>query len=305
MWLKFYKTSVAKKLFFTAFFMVILCCFAMFVAMLYALIAYPNGLQYIQMAMSAPSVSSVGVLKVFQSAQSIGLFVLPALVMAYLFEDEGLLFLKLKHNILPLVLLLSALLVFACCPIINVLASFNQKLQLPESMSALQDWIVRSERNASELTNLFLFADSYAGLLVNMLVMAVLPAIGEEMLFRGVLQQYCIKLSKNEHVGIWITAIVFSAFHMQFLGFLPRVFLGLVLGYLFFYTKNLWYPIVFHFVNNGMSVLFFYYKQQGTSNLNPDKIGLENDQQWMVLTSLFLIGVILYFVRKLNSTEVR
>jgi len=230
---------------------------------------------------------------------------LPTLIMVYLFEPEGFAFLKFQRKTFVTVLLFTALLVFICSPVINILANFNQKLQLPANWAGLQGWIENSEHEASILTETFLFTSSLSGLFLNILIMAILPAIGEELLFRGLLQQYFIKLSKNAHIGIWITAIIFSAFHMQFFGFLPRMFLGLVLGYLFYYTNNLWYPIAFHFVNNALNVLFYYLKQHGLNNLNPENIGIEHNQQWMVFVSLAFIGLVFYFIRKLIHVETR
>ena len=118
------------------------------------------------------------------------------------------------------------------------------------------------EATAEGMLRSLLVMESPAELLLNLLVMAVLPAIGEELLFRGVLQQKIERLSQRPHLAIWSTAFVFSAIHMQFEGFLPRMLLGAALGYLFYWTRNLWVPIVAHFVFNGAQVAAQYFARE-------------------------------------------
>ena len=86
-------------------------------------------------------------------------------------------------------------------------------------------------------------------------MVAMIPAIGEELLFRGVLQKQLIKGLGNAHVAIILTAVIFSAFHLQFLGFFSRALLGMLFGYLYYWSKNMWYPILTHFTNNGLALL--------------------------------------------------
>jgi len=100
--------------------------------------------------------------------------------------------------------------------------------------------------------------DSFGSFLLNMLMVAVIPAVGEELLFRGVIQKLLQKLVNNAHLAIIITAILFSAMHFQFYGFLPRWIMGIILGYLFYWSGNIWYPIIAHFLNNGFQVLMVY-----------------------------------------------
>lgn len=94
--------------------------------------------------------------------------------------------------------------------------------------------------------------------LISLIIIALLPAIFEEMLFRGSLQPVMINIAKNTFAGILITAILFSALHISFYGFLPRLALGLILGYIFYYSKNLWLPIIMHFLNNALGITQMY-----------------------------------------------
>ena len=112
-----------------------------------------------------------------------------------------------------------------------------------------------AENTAAELQERFLSGTSYLDLFVNIVVMAIAPAVCEELLFRGVIQNQLEKWFKNAHVAVWVAAIIFSAIHFQFYGFFPRMILGAALGYLLVYGKSLWLPIVAHALNNFMAVV--------------------------------------------------
>ncbi len=94
--------------------------------------------------------------------------------------------------------------------------------------------------------------------IISLIIIALLPAMFEEMLFRGALQPVMINITKNALAGILITSILFSALHASFYGFLPRLVLGLILGYIFYFSKNLWLSIVFHFLNNALGITQMY-----------------------------------------------
>ena len=112
------------------------------------------------------------------------------------------------------------------------------------------------EASAMALTERFLAADGIGGLLLNLGLMALLPALAEEMSFRGVLQGV-LSPQRHTHVAIWVTAFIFSAIHMQFYGFIPRMMMGALFGYVFVWTGSLWVPIVMHFINNGIAVVSY------------------------------------------------
>lgn len=125
-------------------------------------------------------------------------------------------------------------------------------------MAQLEQELKAAEELAAKLTQAFVKADTLDVLWVNILVIAVLPAIGEEFLFRGVLQNFVRLTTGKKHFAVWMIAIVFSAFHGQFYGFIPRLILGAALGYAYLFTGNLWISIVMHFVNNAFAVVSSY-----------------------------------------------
>ncbi len=191
-----------------------------------------------------------------QVAQQTGLFLLPALILSYFLRNNGQTFLKIgmAPRILSLILILMLGLVLL--PVINITGELNSKMVLPEYFSGLQEWMENKESTASHLTSLLILSDGKASLPLNILILAVVPAFCEEVLFRGLFQQLACRTFNSSHAGIWFTALIFSTIHLQFFGFLPRLILGLVFGYLFFWSGNLWYPVAAHFVNNLVPVLF-------------------------------------------------
>ncbi|PST85054.1 CPBP family intramembrane metalloprotease domain-containing protein [Pedobacter yulinensis] len=200
-------------------------------------------------------------LKIMQAASSIGVFIVPALLLV---RTEGRKFSDFYHFRRPepsFFLLVLAIMV-ASLPVMECVALWNQKMVLPEGLKWLEDWMRRKEDEAMEITIALISTKSIGGLLVNMLVIAILPGIGEELMFRGAVQRAFGRAFRNPHFVIWITAFIFSAIHMQFYGFLPRLLLGAAFGYIYFWTGNLWYAMFAHFLNNAYSVTAAYIMQQ-------------------------------------------
>ena len=150
------------------------------------------------------------------------------------------------------------------------------------------------EEKAREMTQVLTNFSSTGRLLVAFLVIAVLPGIGEELVFRGLLQNKLLALTRNPHVAIWVSAALFSAVHFQFYGFLPRMLLGAVFGYLYVWSGNLWVPILAHFVNNAFTLLMVYLYQQKISDYDAE--GSMGATLPMVLGSVLLTARILFYL---------
>jgi membrane protease YdiL (CAAX protease family) len=202
---------------------------------------------------------TIQVLKFLQLIQSIGIFLLPPLIIGYLCYPSMSDFLRLKRKPSLLIFLFTILAGIFFLPFSNWLAYINSFLDLPASMSWIEQWMRSSEASAGKLTEAFLNVSDTTGLLYNVLLIAILPSIGEELLFRGLLQRIFTQWAKNSHWGIWISAFLFSAIHLQFFGFLPRFFLGVFFGYLLEITGSLWVPILAHFINNFTGVLLSFF----------------------------------------------
>lgn len=141
-------------------------------------------------------------------------------------------------------------------PLIDLLNTWNQSIHLPESMKAIEQWIASTEKAADITTKSLLNISGLGRFISNIVVIAIMAGIGEELMFRGVLQKILIKWTGNTHWGVISAAIIFSAIHFQFFGFVPRMILGMVLGYLFVWSKSIWVPIAAHSINNALTVIF-------------------------------------------------
>ncbi len=151
------------------------------------------------------------------------------------------------------------------------------------------------EGNAEKLTLAFLKMDSPLDLMLNILIVALLPAIGEELLFRGCLQQLLVEWTKKPHLSIFIAAALFSAIHFQFLGFVPRMLIGAFLGYLFYWSGNLWYAIIGHFVNNALQVVGYYFAQGTNSNADLKAIDSLPPSSILLGTAIFSGTLYLFY----------
>jgi membrane protease YdiL (CAAX protease family) len=238
--------------------------------------------------------ANLGYLKFFQILQSLGMFILPPLILAHALSDDPFHFLKLRRKPTGILLGLVGALVLVGGPLIEWTSLLNQQLVLPSWMSSVESWMRASEDQASKLTEAFLNTKSFGGLLGNLFIVAVLPAIGEELLFRGLLQKLIQRMTGSAHSAIWITAVLFSALHLQFFGFLPRMLLGVLFGYLLEWTGTLWLPILAHFVNNAAGVIIFYITGKG---LEPEQTDLPLFNNSLFFWAL-LSGAVIWFLMK-------
>lgn len=139
--------------------------------------------------------------------------------------------------------------------------------------------------------------------IITLFIIALLPALFEEMLFRGALQPVFINITKNAFVGILITSILFSAIHMSFYGFLPRLALGLIIGYIFYFSKNLWLSSLTHFLYNAFGVTQIYMLSK-KGLLTPE--AMKDDDSFPLIFGLFaaIVLFILFFLFKKESKSV-
>jgi len=256
---------------------------------------------------------SINALKWTQLIQTVAIFLLPPLCMAYLWSQEPLKWLKLtgKRQKIKGEIIWAIAIMLAALPAINLLSSWNEQMTLPAFLEPLEQWMKQQEEAAKILTDKFLSASTLDVLLVNLLLMAVLPALAEELTFRGVLQRLFqgsnvsyFHTVKVPHVAIWVTAILFSAIHMQFYGFLPRMLMGALFGYMLVWTGSLWVPILMHFTNNAMAViLYFVATRAGWDMEKVDAIGT-SDTLWLGIVSIVLtIGGIYAFRRSTTMSN--
>ena len=248
---------------------------------------------------------SVNALKWIQFAQSAAMFLLPPLCMAYLWAQEPMKWLKVEKFQRFKVSGCAVLLMLVALPAINLLSHLNQQITLPAFLEPLEQWMKTSEESANALTEQFLSVTTFGGLIINLLLMALLPAVAEELTFRGVLQKLFqgSKVSdsptaKAPHLAIWCTAILFSAIHMQFYGFVPRMLMGALFGYMLVWTGSLWVPILMHFTNNAMAVILYFVAQRADWDMEKvDAIGT-SDTLWLGIVSMVMTIIGIYAFRR-------
>ena len=265
-----------------------------------------------------PQPLSVESLKWIQLLQTSAIFLFPPLCMAYLWNAQPWEWLGLKvstcqpSNVsvtpcsLPIKRGLWAVgLMLIALPAINLLSYLNQQLTLPEFLQPLEAWMKTQEENAALITEQFLNVRTFGGLIINLLLMALLPAVAEELTFRGVVQKLFQgtqalenQSSKVPHLAIWCSAILFSAIHLQFYGFVPRMLMGALFGYMLVWTGSLWIPILMHFTNNAMAVLLYFIANlTGWDMEKVDTIGAK-DTLWLGVLCLLLTIVGIYAFRR-------
>ena len=230
--------------------------------------------------------------------QAVFLFLIPTAIYSSLFADKKGEFLT-QHPLDIRTLMLGTLAIFAILPLVETVNHYNELIPLPQGIEQAVKQALEENKKAYAL----LFEEKTpTNIILNILTIAVLPAIVEELFFRGCLQRSIIRIARNPHAGIWTAAIVFSLLHFQFAGFFPRILLGALLGYLYFWTKNIWIPIIVHALNNASIVLImqllsendFYKKIQITDYSLPNA--------WpATLISLLLTSGLCYLIYRLSS----
>lgn len=250
--------------------------------------------------LSDPSV--LPLLKYLQVINTIGMFVFPPLIFALLVSKRPFNYLLMDRSAGMLSAVTGVAVVIVCLPFLHWLAGINEMMSLPEWLSGIETWMKSSEDQARELTELFLSGTTFSALLLNLLMIAVLPAIGEELLFRGVLQRLFREWTGNIHLAVFIAAFLFSALHLQFYGFLPRFVLGLFLGYLFVWTGSIWVPVIVHFFNNGVAVTAAWLYANGRISSNAESLG-EMPQPFVIIGSFILSLVLLALIRYRQGTK--
>ena len=246
--------------------------------------------------------NSVNALRWAQAVSSTFLFIFPPIAL-YLFtrkrpmQQIGF----TKPNSI-LIMFLGIVIMFASMPFNSQLAVWNENMQLPAALSKLEEIIKAAEEQAQQLTEQMLNVNTFGGLLSNLIVIAFIAAVGEELTFRGVIQQFLTKVCKNAHVAIILSAAIFSAIHFQFYGFLPRFVLGIFLGYFFYMTKSLWTSILMHFANNALAVIAYYLNNISVIDVDVDTMGTT---VWYItiLSALASIALIVFSWRKMKTIE--
>ena len=235
-------------------------------------------------------------LQIQTASTQIGGFLLPALLFRRVFGGNSVTHFnlnkpKLTHVILTILLAIAALGIVAYAGEIN--------LKLLEGRGEIIEVLKNLEDQTTQIMMVMLDMKTIGSLLLTIVMVGLLPGICEEFLFRGALQSQLAKAFKNVHVAIWTTAIIFSAIHFQFFGFLPRMLLGALFGYVLIYTGSIWMPVLAHFINNSVGVLG-YYLAQNTNLISEEQVE-STEVSWLIALSSTVIVLAIILLMKRSS----
>jgi len=202
-----------------------------------------------------------------QFFQTVGIFLFPAGICAWLFSDNYKEYLRIDQPVFLPVAVWTVLSMIAVIPFLNWTYFLNQQMVFPEALKGLENWMKETEAANARTIELILDTKNIQTIVFNFLAVCVVAGICEEFMFRGLLQTLFGRVIRNPHVLVWTIAILFSAIHFQFYGFITRMLLGAWLGYLMYYTKTIWIPVLAHFTNNFYSIGMYYLFQD-----TPDKV---------------------------------
>lgn len=232
---------------------------------------------------------TVSALKYFQIVNQVGVFIAPAFLFVILTSDNLRRYLNFNRGVKRFSIFFGFLVLAVSLPFINWLVMANSEMHLPDFLSGVESWMRRSEENARQLTEAFLSTGSWSGLLVNLLMIGGLAAIGEELIFRGILVKLFREWTGSIHLSVFIPAVLFSALHLQFYGFFGRLVLGIILGYLFVWSGSLWVPVLVHFLNNAMAVVLSFLDNRGIIKADLDTFG--SSDNIIIIAGSFILMV--------------
>ncbi|MBC7124728.1 MAG: CPBP family intramembrane metalloprotease [Bacteroidales bacterium] len=280
------KSLIGKMVIFGAIIFISSAFFSLIGILLLGLMYGASGVQVVL----GNNLTNLNALKLIQILQTTGIFIIPAILSAFLFSKKPwsyLCFEKVKFQ----TILKTFIIVLISLPAINLLASINQLIPM-------SDWMVEMERKAEAITKAFLLTDSIWAYLVNILMIAILPAVGEELIFRGILQRRLVEYTRSRWVGILLAAALFSAIHMQFQGFIPRFALGVAFGYLLEVTGSIWVPIAAHFFNNAIATTGYMLMGMGAADKRIENIGGITDLWILGLVSLVATSLLIVSIKR-------
>jgi len=260
--------------------------------------------QLAEMVTHPQSSQDIAFIRFYQLFNQIGVFFLPVFGLMFFTSGNVWSSLKLDKSPYAVAVVITILIVYASLPFNGFLTSLNESMSLPKSLAGIEQWMKDKELQANLMIEAILTTKSVSVLMLNMFIVALIPALGEELFFRGVLLKLFREITRNIHWAVIVSAILFSAIHMQFYGFLPRLMMGIILGYLYVFTQNLWVPIIMHFVNNASSVLLFYLHENGIIGVPMDKFGTTDNVVYIIGSGMMVVWLMIMLYQRLGVDRV-
>lgn len=239
-------------------------------------------------------------LRISAVIQDVLAFVVPSLVTALLITRLPARFLAIEHAPRLSQIVLACVILFVSVPAMNALVAWNESITLPESMQGVEDWMRQAEETARASVSALLGGSGVGSFIVSLLIVGVLAGFSEELFFRGTMQRLLTTGGMGHHFAIWLVAFIFSAGHLQFYGFFGRLFLGAYFGYLLYWTRCLWVPVIIHILNNILYITGNRFADG--ADFNPDTLGADNAS--LAIASAILVGFGIWIFRKKCSATV-
>lgn len=217
--------------------------------------------------------SSPAVLRISAVLQDVFAFIVPAILTAIMATRLPARFLCIEDKPKAGITLLACGVLLTALPLMNALVVWNESISLPDGLRGVENWMREQEASARAVTDVLIGGQSIAALLLSILIVAVLAGLSEELFFRGTFQRLLTTGGINPHLAIWLVAFVFSAMHLQFYGFFGRMLLGAYFGYLLYWTRVLWIPILAHIFNNTLYIIGNYQLNNAENPIDPEATG--------------------------------
>lgn len=238
----------------------------------------------------------ISALRIKQGLLTISIFLCSSLLFAYKSDQRPLQYLGWKKPQPALFWIIGIALLLLAYPLASWINQTNEDLHLPASFQGLENKIRAMEAKMENAVKAMLQMRSFGEYLLMLLLVALVPAFCEEVFFRSVLQRLFIQMSKRPWMGIIITAIFFSLFHGSLLGFFTRVFLGILLGAMYWYSGSIWPSVIAHFLHNGIQVTLYYHN----SDLAEKDPSL---QPGIIILSVVAVVGSLWYMRRISHTH--
>lgn len=233
-----------------------------------------------------------------QLAGAVISFLIPALLFGYFSAPQPFKYIGLRNNFSALITVAGVILLLAIQPFVGWLGNVNEKVHFGSMHQTLKN----AEALYTRAIEAFLKMNSVGDFIINLFIMAVLPAIGEELFFRGALQKTLLRWNKKPWLSILLSSIVFALLHGTFFKMLPIFALGLMLGTVYYVTRNLWYNIIIHFLNNALAVTAVYFadKSETIKKFASDDITMPII--YAIISLAATLGIIFFMKKKSDET---
>jgi len=241
-------------------------------------------------------------LRIGTVVQDLFIFITPAIATAVMITRRPDSFMQIGKAPGWTLSLLTLAVMVVSVPAMNCVVEWNQAMRFPENMSALEQWMRNAEETAQTTINQLMGGHGVMSCLLGVLIVGVLAGFSEELFFRGALQRLLVTKPVNAHVAIWVTAFIFSAVHFQFFGFVPRMLLGALFGYVGWWTGCLWLPVLAHVFNNSMVVVVTWMANEGMHIMDLNTVGVAGTafDMIMVVGSVLFTVCGIYAIRKVS-----